>query len=267
MALEANGSVTRPAVPPVSYITAVWLGMSPDDIARGIANGIIDAPPGWGEDATTSSTSTRAALIDNVHSGSSESETRTLHHTLTDASAGVVGLPVADRDHVQALFRSLDPALADSAFDQIWTPAGDTDAARSSSLLSYLARALLGTGAGNGGESESDMGTMTSLQTFVADSRHHGLVVDLHGKSGQELMALAKSDAGYRYALLNLDSMAIVGNASLHMANNTNGQLDRFDPDTGEQNFSDAWLADRGKLLAWKLSTDGGGSASIEGES
>ena len=258
MALEANGSVTRQTVPPVSYVTAVWLGMSPDDIAHGIAEGIIDAPPGWSGSADPVATSSHDA-----RTRTTSDEALTLDHPQTGSN---VEQPVADRDRVRGLFRSIDAALADSAFDQIWTRAGDTDAHRAGNLEAYLSRALLGpSAAGNGMNAGSETDVTPSLQAFVAESNHRGQVVDLSGKSGEELATLGKADAGYRYALLNLDSIAIVGNGALQVGNNASGQLDRFDANTGEQNFSDAWLADRAKLLAWKLASDGGGSTTIDG--
>jgi hypothetical protein len=259
MALEANGSVTRQTVPPVSYITAVWLGMSPDDIAHGIVDGIIDAPPGWTGGAGPVPTSS-----DNVRTRTTSGEAPTFNRSPTDSN---VEQRVVDRDRVRGLFGSIDAALADSTFDQIWTRAGDTDAHRAGNLVAYLSRALLGpTGGGDGVDTGSEApDVVASLQAFVTDPSHHGQVVDLSGKSGEELAALGKADAGYRYALLNLDSIAIVGNSALHIGNNATGQLDRFDANTGEQNFSDAWLADRAKLLAWKLAVDAGGSTTIDG--
>src|SRR5689334_13980123 len=264
MALDATGTATRPTVPPVSYVTAVWLGMNREDIARGIADGIIDAPPGWSGSGSESGTSP-----DDVRWHTPAGEHAALQHTNTDPdpigtdpASGIA--PVVDHDDVRGIFRALDPALADDAFDQMWASAGDTDGDRSANLIGYLSRTLLGP-AQSGDTNPERAPAIESLNAFLAEPGHHGQIVDLRGKTGEELAALAKSDAGYRYALLNLDSLAIVGNAPLHNRSDTLGQLDRFDANTGEQNFSDAWLADRSKLLAWKLSTEASRSTVIEG--
>ncbi len=83
---------------------------------------------------------------------------------------------------------------------------------------------------------------------------------------GATLADLARTDVGYRYALAQLDSVALTGNRALFAGANVDGVLDRFDPDSGEVQLSDAWLADRGKFLAWKMAGDAGQSLGIDGD-
>jgi Ca2+-binding RTX toxin-like protein len=174
----------------------------------------------------------------------------------------------ADKEQISLLLGTLDGSLDPATFDRIWTAAGETDQARATSLVGYLSRTLLGNDLAEDAESAPASETLAALQAFVADDRHRASVQELSGKSGAELAELAKTDAGYRYALLNLDSVAIVGNAAISQVHDAEGELDRFDPDSGEQNVSDAWLVDRAKLLAWKLSSEAGeSSATIDGSS
>src|SRR5204863_8294262 len=132
----------------------------------------------------------------------------------------------------------LDVTLADAPFDSVWTRAGEDDAARAAKLFNYLSRTLLAASIEPDGSSSDATveARMSALQTFLADDNHRGHLVDLRGKTGEQLAALARSDAGYRYALTNLDSIALVDNSALQAENNTSGQLDRFDANTGEQN-------------------------------
>jgi hypothetical protein len=105
-----------------------------------------------------------------------------------------------------------------------------------------------------------------ALDEFTADPLHRAQVVDLSGMDGGELARRAQTDIGYRVAMTQFDSIALTGNRALFASVNADGHLDRFDPDTGENVLSDAWLADRGKFLAWKLAGDSGGSLEIDGD-
>src|SRR5438046_3070028 len=94
---------------------------------------------------------------------------------------------------------------------------------------------------------------------WIADSAHHAHVVSLAGKDGAEIASLARTDIGVRYALMNLDAVALTGNRALFASHNADGELDRFDADTGDANMSDSWIADRAKFLAWKMHSDDSG--------
>ncbi|MEO6564400.1 MAG: hypothetical protein ABIO63_00045 [Casimicrobiaceae bacterium] len=97
------------------------------------------------------------------------------------------------------------------------------------------------------------------------DAAQRAQVIDLRGKTGTELAELAKTDIGYRYALEQMQPFARVGNRNLYAAVNADGHLDRFDPDTGEALLSDAWLADRGKFMAWRTAEIAGADTSLAG--
>jgi hypothetical protein len=276
-----NAAFVASAWTPIDFVVAVWLGMSHQDIVAGLADGRVIPPPGesagwippaWAgegfgtpslapgasDPATTGSNSSGTSGSGTGGSGDSDHDTPVRHFVL-------------DHDHVAALYRQLDPTLSDAKFDALWNRAGPTDEIRAGSLFAYLRRALLGETdeqtSSDGAKVASAMHTQASqLTEFLSAANHHGTVVDLTGKDGAELFRLAKSDPGYRYALRQLDSFAVIGNRALMAIHDGNGELDRFDPDTGEANLSDAWLADRAKFLAWKMQTDAGGDAKSDSD-
>ena len=265
----------NPNPPLRPFAVASWLGMSPEDILAGLADGSIAPPPGAAPDW-------RPPGLADISDGASAFNS-------APPTTGSAGIPTTgpitppdpttaandvgatpDRARVQGWFQALDSTLTSSAFDAIWNRAGENDATRAASLTGYLARTLLGTAsaqvdgattagaAGNGGIS-------ASLSAFTADPSHKAHIVDLAGMDGATLAALARTDIGYRYAMAQLDSVALTGNRSLFAAANTDSILDRFDPDTGETQLSDAWLGDRAKFLAWKMAGDAGYDLTIGG--
>jgi Ca2+-binding RTX toxin-like protein len=292
MGTQLNAMLTAMYTPaavwtPMEFMVAVLAGMPHKDIVAGLADGRVIPPPGmpvgwvppaWsGEDlglpatsaasvasasATTGTTTGTATDSDTSSAMGSINSSSTSDSSSSDHSSHIA----LDRDHVAGLYKSLDPALGDEGFGRLWTNAGDADDGRASSLFSYLRRTLLGASdalpaADDNKYADAVDSSFAQLKDFLAANGHQGTVVDLSGKSGSELADLAKTDAGYRYALKQLDSMAIVGSGALMTIHDANHELDRFDPDTGEANLSDAWISDRAKLLAWKLRTDAGGDA------
>ena len=232
--------------PPIPFLTAVWAGMSHEDILSGLRAGDIVRPerlPDWaaGLDAPPPAATSRGERSN--------------------------GAPMVDRARVGAWFACLDPDLTPAAFDAIWSHAGPDDAARASSLTSYLSRALLQHGGQSWSPDARRGGTDAAarLDAYLTHGAHHATVVDLAGKTGEQLAALAKTDKGYRYALANLDHIALSGNDALVGPANADGTLDRSSANSGEEAVSDAWLADRGKFLAWKLTEGSGESMAVAG--
>ena len=232
----ANENQQRIA-PPIPFLTAVWAGMTREDILAGLRNGDIDRPgrlPDW------------AAGLDDPAAP-----------TASRTGAAATSLDV-DRARVNGWFKSLDPALSTSTFDAIWSKAGATDRERAAKLTSQLSRLFLE-------QDAADNDAAAGLDAHLARGARHAKIVDLTGRTGDELAALAKTDVGYRYALAHLDSFAVTGNRRLFSDANADGSLNLFDGETGEALASDAWLADRGKFLAWKLCSDSGEAMTVSG--
>ena len=246
----------NPNPPPRPFAVASWLGMKPEEITAGLADGTIVPPPGarpdWRPPGMIAA-SDRAPLLSQTPASS----------VPLDQGAGA-----PDRAQVQGWFQALDSTLTDSAFDAIWNRAGEDDPARAAGLTKYLARTLLGTAptpTAGGDNAAATMQFSRALSTFTADPSHRAHIVDLAGMDGATLSRMAQTEVGYRYALSHLDSVALTGNRSLFATANGDSALDRFDPDTGQSQLSDAWLADRGKFLAWKMAGDAGHELTIDG--
>ena len=138
-----------------------------------------------------------------------------------------------------------------------WRPAGAGPAGNSTAETSALqadARAAI----------RSASPDVSALDHHLDAAAHRANVVDLRGKTGAELAELGATDIGYRYALEQMQPFAWIGNRNLYAAVNADGHLDRFDPDTGEALLSDAWLADRGKFMAWRNAEIAGADTSLQ---
>lgn len=221
---------------PIPYLTAVWSGMTADELQAGLAAGSIlpplGSPPLGSPPLRPSAVAAFAEGID----------ARTAARERAAAAEGASGIAAASRAQIDAWLRALDPEFTDTALDALWQRAGRDDAARGTTLRRYLGETLLG----------DSVASTASIDAFVASPGHRARIVDLHGMTGNELAALAATDIGYRHALVTMQPLALTGNRALYAQANADGGLDRFDPDTGEALVSDAWLADRAKLLAWR---------------
>jgi Ca2+-binding RTX toxin-like protein len=244
--------------PPIAYVVAVWLGMTREDILAGLASGTIapppGAPPGWippaGDVAASSAGDSGADAVATRTSGSAGGS----HDHGSDTTAS--------RAMVEGWLRAIDPTLAPDRIDTLWQSTGADDASRGAFWRSYLQRALAMPVDKTSETSALDV----AIGAAAADPSHRAKIVSLAGLSGADIAALAKNDAGVRYAIDRMDPVALTGNRALVAALDPAGDLDRFDPDSGEQMMSDALIADRSKLVAWKLRRDAGGDLAIGGD-
>ncbi|MEO8676634.1 MAG: hypothetical protein ABI569_13735, partial [Casimicrobiaceae bacterium] len=264
-----SSTSTSGGTPPIDYMIAVMLGMPHDQIERGLREGWVAKPAGAPDDwappwVTADSTGS-------VGDGRSDDPQvpPTPGGEGGKPEEGGGSIPTVDRAQVQRWMQGLDPALTSSAFDQMWNSAGKTDQARGDALFGYLRRALLDGASETPLKTTNGVGDVTdpvaALSAFIADPAHHAHVVSLTGKDGAEIASLGRTDIGYRYALVNLDTVALTGNRALFASRNAEGELDRFDADTGDANMTDSWIADRAKFLAWKMHSEDGGEMSASG--
>ena len=275
----ATNSASKPKDPPISHFIAVRMGMTHEDISRGIADGTIlppvevpgsklpifnySKPPGAGVPTTPALTSTQGnPPATTPPNGAKPIISTPLPSSIVPSTSVTPVAESASADATMELDRARVTAwiikLDETATTDIWEQVGQTDAARSQHLFSFLRRALLNDSASLPAEDAADYATIltqkiTEMDAYLAAPGHQAKLVNLRGKDGATLLALAKTDMGYRYALQNLDGIALTGNKGIFEAQNQNGELNRFDAETGERNISDAFLADRAKMLAWKL--------------
>ena len=194
---------------------------------------------------------------------------QTAASTLPPDLPGPAAPGVSFKDILHGLGRKLDPDLKDAG--TIWDHAGESDATRGLGVFDALRRIVLNDDAvlpaldtpeGQAAVSER----LKAMDARLTATGPLGHVESLAGKSGEELLKLAQGDPGYRYALAHGDDFAVVGNPALFASRNLKGELDRFDPNSGEQVMSDSYLADQAKMRAWQYQLGGQTRAAIPGE-
>lgn len=82
--------------------------------------------------------------------------------------------------------------------------------------------------------------------------------------SREEMVAAAKTDIAWRYALRELNSF-VIPNID-YSGHNTDGSLDLYDPATGQGAMTELYLADRAAMLTWKIRYDKGYKDDNDGE-
>ncbi|MFA6443390.1 MAG: calcium-binding protein, partial [Sterolibacterium sp.] len=91
---------------------------------------------------------------------------------------------------------------------------------------------------------------LSALRGLVeGDPMLRGRIVSLANTTSTELVALASSDLGYRYAFKALNPFAITGAPGLYDQFNVDGALDPYDSVSGTGQLTQEWLTDRAKLL------------------
>jgi len=72
--------------------------------------------------------------------------------------------------------------------------------------------------------------------------------------SSADLTNIAQGSAafGFRYAIQELNSFAILGDNSIYTSHNANGELDLYDPASRTGSLTAQWIADRADFLTWK---------------
>ena len=92
--------------------------------------------------------------------------------------------------------------------------------------------------------------TATITTPLPADLNGDKFTIDA-SLSRAEMVANAKTSIAWRYALRELNSFVITDVS--YAAHNTDASLDLFDKNTGQGAMTEAYLADRAAMLAWKL--------------
>ncbi len=88
-------------------------------------------------------------------------------------------------------------------------------------------------------------------------------VRSLAGLSADAVVAGARTDVAYRYALQHLSPFALTGNEAVYAAHNAAGQLDRYDGATRTGSLTDAYLDDRARMLQGMLARNLANTAAV----
>ncbi len=246
--------------PPLAYTVAVWLGLSHEEVVDGLQGGWIVPPPGaprdWsptlpGEGADAGNGTALEARFSPSDIGPRRAR-RPDGPPFLDRPADI-----PSREQLHGLLSTLDPGLSDATFDAVWGEAGRDDAERAGSLMGFLRRATSAAqaptlaGYSGGGDYEA-------LRMFFATPGHQARFVRLSGQTGAAIAELAQQDVGARQSLARMEPWALTGNRTLVGATDPEGLYDRFDPNSGEPNLSDAWIGDRARFLAWRTAKERG---------
>lgn len=165
---------------------------------------------------------------------------------------------VLDKALVEALFRKIDANLSAAAFEGLYSAAGSTDEARNKSLFNALRKLITGDASAL---DDTKVGELRDKLNAAIDGGITGTILSLPQLSAQDILGRANTELGARYALFNLLPFALVGNTAVYDRHNQNSALFRYDPNTGEQLVSDAYLKDRADFMAVHLATPTGESS------
>ena len=235
----------NPGVPPMPYVVASWLGYPLERLVAGLRRGSIappsGAPPGWmPPGAETVDAWSGDEPIDDEGSASSPSPSDDTGPPGGDAAPG---LPEDDlRSAYLDLVRTIDPSAGDEALDRLWQAAGGDDAARAVRVGELLWRTVTGGPAAAAGEP----GGVEALAASIAEHGTRGTLISLAGDGSAALAARARSDPAVLDALASLDAYAFADVEGGPTAASPSGSA------TGAAPFSDAWIDDRAKFVAWR---------------
>lgn len=177
---------------------------------------------------------------------------------MADVTAPAATPVVLDKALVEALFRKIDANLSAAAFEALYAAAGTTDEARNKSLFNALRKLISGD---TSALDDTKIGEIRDKLNAAIDGGITGTILSLPQLSAQDMLSRANTELGARYALFNLLPFALVGTTAVYDRHNQNSALFRYDPNTGEQLVSDAYLKDRADFMAVHLATPGGVSS------
>lgn len=95
--------------------------------------------------------------------------------------------------------------------------------------------------------------SVQAIATALPASSGALTIRDLTAFNATQLVSVAQNNIAYRYALVNGNPFAVVGNDTLYDAHNANGELDLFDPATHTGSLTAEYLSDRANYLKWQL--------------
>lgn len=234
--------------PPVDYAVAVWLGTPLQEIEKGLREGWIRRP----------GIELQARVEDRVGTGILSPPAPDDAGEPPRAEASVPGA----RARIEALVRSIDPSLDARTFADAWNEAGPDDATRTDVLAAFIGRVLDAPPV----EAEALGPRLDPLERAASAIDVTARFVRLQGTTVAELERLAATEGGVRRALAEHSPWAFAGSPELARIGDAGGRFDRFDPDTGEQRLSEAWLGDRARHAAWRHAGAAGRALEVDGD-
>jgi Ca2+-binding RTX toxin-like protein len=167
-----------------------------------------------------------------------------------------------------AAYAQVDPTVSVEAITRIIEASSNLNVNTLELALDNLSELLLGaTIPGTVPESREDYyANLYQLTDWLATRSQSGAPTlkldDLAAYGGATIASKSQQNnadgLAYRYALVTLNPFALTGDANLYVSHNANGELDLYDPATGQGTLSAQYLKDRASMLSWKLKFDTG---------
>ena len=221
---------TAPALYPLPFVVASWLGYPIERLVAGLREGTIapplGAPDGWlppgyvdaSDSANDDDAGDAADDIDDPGDGGDDSGPFPPDFGAPPDDSGDVDVPADtgeppparfDRDSARELLGAIDPTLDDARFDAWWTAFGADDTARARGAEAFLFRQILGAEPPPDGPDSGPHGGGT-LAAAIARHAPHGTLVSFAELGSAAIASLARRDAGALAALAALDDHALV---------------------------------------------------------
>ena len=207
----------------------------------------------------------------------SETESETIFSIDTIDAHKIV--PLTDSLALYSLFATIDPALntanpADGiAKITAILKAASADPAKSLELTLDALRTLFQQNyqygqleydavptldSGTAASRDDYYANLQSLQAWWEASPFTALTIEpLSTLNREQIIAKAQLDTAegqaYRYALYKLNPFAVTGSSVLYDGINAHGELDLFDPASGQGELTERYLRDRAAMLTWQM--------------
>jgi len=114
-------------------------------------------------------------------------------------------------------------------------------------------------------ETESESEFLSNSDALFSHIKSEGnLNLQFHmltDSSHEELYSLSKESIAYRYALRTLTPFIIDEESGIYSDHNLNGELDLYDPETGEGQLTEKYLLDRARMLSYIIEGNTTGAA------
>ena len=172
-------------------------------------------------------------------------------------------VPLVDSLAVYHLFAQVDSSLSLNEMTGVIQASAEKADSKLESAVSALGNLLVsGFVPRTGSEYDTshndlytDIETITNaLENISGLSIEVLATTDAEGQSTpfslSDIETQARTDIAYRYALVNLNSFAVVGSDAIYSRFNQNGELDIYNPSAGEGQLTDMYLTYRSEMLS-----------------
>ncbi|MBB3061288.1 calcium-binding protein [Microbulbifer rhizosphaerae] len=185
-----------------------------------------------------------------------------------EALSNIKGIDIEALGRAYQLISAIDPSISHISSVNIVSALSSIDDANSLAKLINELKSLIYT-------SEEEL-FVDRDQTVVAaaeligqlegDAGQRYEVIDLTKSVAPDLAEKAQSNIAYRYALIKLNPFVVDGNSGIYVNHNLNGELDLYDPETGQGTLTAGYLNDRANMLSYMIERTVTGSTPTSSE-